>query len=112
VEKGLGESDEIPRVSAATASKVEVGARYAGPAVGIATALVDVYRAPTLEDKCVEGVAGVSGLAAGAAGGELGALAGSAGGPWGTGGGAAVGSVVIGWIGSELGEKLGDVLCR
>lgn len=112
VEKGLGEADDIPRVSAATANTVEVGARYAGPAVGIATALVDVYRAPTLEDKCVEGVAGVSGLAAGAAGGELGALAGSAGGPWGTGGGAAFGSVLIGWIGSELGEQLGDVLCR
>lgn len=112
VEKGLGEAGDIPRISAATASKVEVGARYAGPAVGIATALVDVYRAPTLEDKCVEGVAGVSGLAAGAAGGELGALAGSPGGPAGTGVGAAFGSVFIGWIGSELGEQLGDVLCR
>ncbi|MGZ8178886.1 hypothetical protein ACXVUM_13235 [Williamsia sp. SKLECPSW1] len=114
VEKGLEKSDDIPRVSAATASKVEVGARYAGPAVGIATSLLDVYQAQTLEDKCVAGASGTGGFVGGGVGGQVGAwVVGLATeNPFMAGAGAAGGSLSGGWIGSYLGEKVGDVLCR
>jgi hypothetical protein len=114
VEKGFEKSDVIPRVSAATASKVEVGSRYAGPAVGIATSLVDVYQARTLEDKCVAAASGTGGFVGGGLGGQVGAW--SVGlateNPFLIGAGAAGGSLGGGWIGSQLGEKIGDVLCR
>ena len=112
LEKAAGVPDGIPSVSAATASKIEVGARYAGPAIGIATALVDVYAAPTLQDKCVAGVSSLGALGGGAGGGELGAVLGSAGGPIGTGLGAGTGGLVFGWIGSKVGTQVGELVCR
>ncbi len=114
VENGLEKSDDIPRVSAATASKVEVGSRYAGPAVGIATSLVDVYQARTLEDKCVAVASGTGGFVGGEVGGQAGAwgLGLFTENPVGAGFGAFAGSLGGGWIGSSLGEKVGDMLCR
>jgi hypothetical protein len=114
LEKGIGKAEDIPYVSSATASKVEVGSRYAGPAVGIATSLVDVYRAPTLEDKCVAVASGTGGFIGGEAGGQLGGLLTGLAtkNPAWIGAGAGVVSVPGGWIGSYLGTQLGDLVCR
>lgn len=93
----------IPALTAAELDKVRAGAKWGGPAVGLATMAYNMVSAETLHDACVAGVSGVystvGGLAfaglGGATAGPLGAFIGSVGGSW-----------TFGYIGSVVGEVL------
>lgn len=74
VERYVDDGRSIPKVSAAAADSVRVGAKYGGPAIGVATMVYDVATADTAHDACVAGISGVFGLAGGAAGGVAGGL--------------------------------------
>ncbi|KWX68132.1 hypothetical protein [Mycobacterium sp. NAZ190054] len=93
----------IPALTSAELDKVKVGAKWGGPAIGLATMAYNMVSAETLHDACVAGVSGtfgtVGGIAiagmGGAAAGPLGAFVGSVGGSW-----------AFGYVGSVVGEVL------
>ncbi|BBX20212.1 hypothetical protein CRI77_04410 [Mycolicibacterium duvalii] len=93
----------IPALTAAELDKVKTGAKWGGPAIGVATMAYNMVSAETLHDACVAGVSGVystvGGIATAAAGGALfgpvGAFVGSLGGSW-----------AFGYVGSVVGEVL------
>lgn len=106
----------IPTLSADDVKKVGVGAKFAGPALGIATAIYDVATADAGQ-RCEAAISGtfgvVGGAVAGTAGGALGAAAGmgAASAPAAV-GGAAVGGTLGSWAGGWVGQKVAGVVCR
>lgn len=105
----------IPMLNAGQLEKVHAGVKFAGPALGVATALYDTVTAATFEDACVAAISGGAGLA----GGEAGA--------WGAGAAAAAllpevpgaipiaaagGSMLGGWTFGYVGGIIGNIVCR
>ncbi|MFE0751106.1 hypothetical protein [Gordonia sp. NPDC058843] len=106
VDKYVADGHSIPRVSAAAADNIGVGAKYGGPALAIGVGIYDVVVA---EDKCVAGFSAALGVAGGYAGGVVGGGAFAPGGPAavaGAAGGSALGSWLSGWVGTKVGEAV------
>ncbi|GAC69207.1 hypothetical protein [Gordonia soli] len=105
----------IPSVSADDVKKIGVGAKFAGPAIGIGTAIYDVAAAGEGE-KCAAAISGAFGVGGSALGGWGGAGLGALGGA-GVGsvplaiGGAATGAVAGSWVGGWVGSKVAGVVC-
>ncbi|WP_253659772.1 hypothetical protein [Williamsia maris] len=91
----------------ATASKVAVGAKYGGPALGIATTVYDMAVADGQYESCRALYAGVAGTIGGVAGGAAGGVIGGPGAPLTAGGGAILGT----WVFGKLGDELGQMVC-
>lgn len=93
----------IPVLTSAELDKVMIGAKWGGPAIGLATMAYNIVSAETLHDACVASVSGAAGTVGGiafagvggAAAGPLGAFVGSVGGSW-----------AFGYVGSVVGEVL------
>lgn len=93
----------IPALTSAELDKVKLGAKWGGPAIGLATMAYNMVSADTLRDACVAGVSGTFGTVGsiatagvgGAAFGPVGAFVGSLGGSW-----------AFGYVGSVVGEVL------
>ncbi|WP_048633599.1 hypothetical protein [Mycolicibacterium aurum] len=93
----------IPALTSAELDKVKTGAKWGGPAIGLATMAYNMVSAETLHDACVAGVSGTFGTVGsiatagvgGAAFGPVGAFVGSLGGSW-----------AFGYVGSVVGEVL------
>lgn len=103
VERYVGDGRSIPKVSAAAADSIRVGAKYGGPAIGVATTIYDVATADAAHDACVAGISGVFGLAGGAAGGAGG---GFFFGPLGAAGGGTLGGFGGSWVGAKVGQAV------
>ncbi|ANI42373.1 hypothetical protein [Mycolicibacterium vaccae] len=93
----------IPMLTDEAADKVRIGAKYGGPALGIATALWDIAVADTDFEKCVAAAEGATSVAAG----TLGGLGTSWGGPV-----VVIPAVVIASGGGQaLGNWIGNTFC-
>ncbi|WP_188491088.1 hypothetical protein [Williamsia phyllosphaerae] len=101
----------VAALGEATASKVAVGAKYGGPALGIATTVYDMAVADNQYEACramYSGVGGtVGGTVSGMAGGAAGAIAGGVGAPIGAG----LGTIAGTWIFGKLGDEIGQMVC-
>lgn len=93
----------IPGLTASELDKVKAGAKWGGPAMGLATMAYNMVSAETLREACIAGVSGVYSTVGGIAGGGLGGLAA---GPVGAFGGGVAGSWVFGYVGTVVGEVL------
>lgn len=93
----------IPMLTDEAADKVRIGAKYGGPALGIATALWDIAVADTDFERCVAAAEGATSVAAG----TLGGLGTSWGGPV-----VVIPAVVIASGGGQaLGNWIGNTFC-
>ncbi|OFJ55633.1 hypothetical protein BEL07_01170 [Mycolicibacterium grossiae] len=112
LESHISDGGKIPMLSMDAVEKVGVGAKYAGPALGVMSSMYDFLAAPTPADKCVSVFAGSFGLVGNAAGGAGGAFVGGfvpvpgAVPVLAVGGGYAAGE----WM-KSVGTKVGAVLC-
>ena len=93
-------------VSAEELDKVKIGAKWGGPALGVATMVYDLVSADTMQERCVAawsgGVGLVGGLATGVA---VGAIPGV--GPIAAMGGNVAGGYVFGYVG----KLVGNIMC-
>jgi hypothetical protein len=101
----------IPMLNASAVENIGKAGRYAGPAMGVATALWDVVTADTLRDACVASFSGVAGIAGGEVSGAV--LAGvvaeaPAAVPWAYAGGSMFG----GWAFGYVGGLVGNAVCK
>lgn len=99
----------IPVLRADQLDRVGSFGRYAGPAVGVATAILDVVTADTLQDACVAAIAAGYGAVGAPAGGMLAAGAASAtpaAVPWMYAGGSVLGTWTFGYLGGIVGEAV------
>lgn len=93
----------IPGLTSTELDKVKTGAKWGGPAIGLATMAYNMVSAETLRDACVAGVSGTFGTVGGIATAGVG---GAAFGPLGAFGGSLAGSWAFGYVGSVVGEVL------
>ncbi|WP_207842944.1 hypothetical protein [Williamsia soli] len=93
----------LPGLTEDLSKKVGVGAKFAGPAIGIGTTLYDTFSAANAQDACVAGISGT--MSTGGSIG-LGAIGARFGGPLLAAGGSVGGSWVFGAIGAAVGENL------
>lgn len=101
----------IPMLSATQLEKVQAGAKFAGPALGVATALYDTVTAATFQDACVAAISAGAGMAGGEATAALfGAMA--VGQPEAIPLAAGVGNVAGSWVFGYLGGTIGNIVCR
>ncbi|MFS0896780.1 WXG100 family type VII secretion target [Mycolicibacterium litorale] len=77
LETHIGDGGKIPMLSMEAVGKVETGAKYGGPTLGVMSSMYDFLAAPTPADKCVSVFAGAFSLTGNALGGAGGAAAGS-----------------------------------
>ncbi|QZT56297.1 hypothetical protein [Mycolicibacterium austroafricanum] len=93
-------------VSPAELDKVRVGAKWGGPALGVATMVYDLVSADTMRERCIAAWSGGTGLVGGLATTVvLGAIPGV--GPIAAMGGNVLGGFVFGYVG----ELVGNVMC-
>lgn len=114
LESHVGRGGRIPVLTPESVENVGKAARFAGPALGIATTIYNIGASETEHDACVAGISGSFEIAGGYAGGELGAGAGGLGGPLApvtvplaAAGGGFLGGKGLGWVG----HKVGEVFC-
>lgn len=100
----VDQKGSLPGLSTDTSKKVGVGAKFAGPAIGIGTTLYDTISAANAQGACVAAISGTMSTAGSVAGGLLGAEVGPL--------SAAVGSVSGTWIFGAIGATIGEKLCR
>ncbi|OBA36429.1 hypothetical protein A5777_18710 [Gordonia sp. 852002-10350_SCH5691597] len=100
----------LPMISSEQVSKVGAGAKFAGPAIGVATTIYDVATAES-GDKCDAAISGALGVVGGVVGGAAGAGLGAAAAGGGAVPGAIGGSTLGGWAGGWIGTKVGAVVC-
>ncbi|KZM74598.1 WXG100 family type VII secretion target [Nocardia terpenica] len=92
-------------------SGVKIGAKFAGPALGVATTLWDMSAARNAHDACVAGISGTLGTVGGTVAGTVGGMAGAEGGPLAV--ATAAGAGMAGtWIFGKIGEQVGQAICR
>lgn len=100
-ERGL---PPILKIDPDVVNRVGIGAKYAGPALGIATTIYDVAAAPNAGEACTAAISGSlgtgAGIAAAAALSETGPI------------GAGLGSMGATWVFGGLGNMLGEAICK
>lgn len=109
VDKYAESGGKIPIVSPGATEKIGVGARFAGPAVGIGFTVYDMVKAKNATDACVTGISGGFGVAGAWGGGAAAGLAGLESGPADAlfvAAGATAGEQIFGWIGHQVGEAV------
>ena len=95
----------IPELTARELDSITVGAKWGGPALGLATMAYNVVSAETLHERCVAGVSGTTGLVGGIATTvAVGAIPGA--GPIAAMGANVAGTFVFGYVGGIVGEVL------
>lgn len=113
LEKQAGSSRGIPMLTPESVKGVEKAAKFAGPALGVATAVYDTVTASTLRDACVATWSGAAGVAGGEGTGTLAAaiatgLGAPEAAPW----AAMGGNMLGGWTFGYVGGIVGNVVCR
>lgn len=109
VESGRG----IPMLTPGSVENIGKAAKYAGPTLGIATALYDTVTASTLQDACVAAFSGAAGVAGGETSGTLAAAGITAVGlPELAPAFAMGGNMLGGWTFGYVGGIIGNVVCR
>lgn len=93
----------LPGLSDDLSKKVGVGAKFAGPAIGIGTTLYDTLSAANAQEACVAGISGTMSTGASIGFGAMGARFG---GPLLAAGGSIGGTWIFGAVGAAVGEKL------
>lgn len=108
-----GRGGKFPMLTPESVENVGKAARFAGPAMGIATTIYDVGAAETSQEACVAGISGAFGVVGDYVGGDIGASVGTLGGPaapvtvpFAAVGGAFLGGKGLGWIGHQVGEAV------
>lgn len=104
IDTHVAQKGALPGLSTDTSTKVGVGAKFAGPAIGIGTTLYDTISATNAQDACVAAISGTMSTAGSVAAGVIGAELGPI--------GAAVGSVSGTWVFGAIGATIGEKLCR
>ncbi|MGC4963006.1 hypothetical protein [Gordonia sp. DT101] len=113
LETGAKEGGVIPHVSQDAVANIHAGAKFAGPALTLATAAYDVMAAQDAHDRCVAGVSAGVGAVGGYASGALAAAGGTAlAGPAGAAAGAATGSTFGGFYFGYVGSRIGEAVCN
>lgn len=93
----------IPGLTSAELDKIKTGAKFGGPAIGLATMAYGIVSADTLHDACVAGISGTYSAIGGIA---VAGVGGAAAGPLGAFGGSLLGSWTFGYVGAVVGEVL------
>lgn len=93
----------IPMLTEEAVERIRVGAKYGGPALGVASALWDVAVADSGFERCVAAAEGATSLASG----TIAGLATSGTGPW-----VAIPVALVAWGGGEaVGNWIGNTFC-
>ncbi|MBA0048862.1 hypothetical protein [Mycobacteroides sp. LB1] len=99
----------IPFLGQEAVEKVGVGARFAGPALGIGMTLYDMANAQDPTEACVAGISGGFGVAGAWGGGAVTGLLGIESGPLDVavaGAGSVAGEQLFGWVGDKVGRAV------
>jgi hypothetical protein len=114
LEKHIAHGGSLPMVTAQSIEDVGKAAKFAGPALTVATTVFDMAMAETPHEACVALVAGAAGAGGGWGGAEGGAALGLMTGPFAPGAVplfAFAGALGGGYYAGELGKVVGDVVC-
>jgi hypothetical protein len=114
LEKHVANGGSLPMVTAQSIEDVGKAAKFAGPALTVATTVFDMAMAETPHEACIALVAGAAGAGGGWGAAEAGAAIGLATGPLAPGAVplfAFAGALGGGYYAGELGKVVGDVVC-
>jgi hypothetical protein len=114
LEKHAVNGGSLPMLTAGSIEDAGRAAKFAGPALGVATTVFDMAMADTAREACVAAIAGVFGMGGGWGGAEAGAFAGTFFGPLAPGAipVLAAGGALLGGFGmADLGKAIGEVAC-